>query len=391
VNLRQGLNPDLLFLTALQQQPAVEHGASWDKVCDLASRHQLETWLNPHVARANDAGVRSKCMEQLSISSRGAAQHNLQLAGEMLRLVARFSDSGVRAVPFKGPCLEALVHGKLGCRPMQDLDFFLPRAHLAKACEILRADGYLPALDLPADRVESYSRQLSQIPFQRPRGGAAVDLHHELMPRAFHFPLAFESVASRLAPVAVCGRQVQTLDRTDLLLVLCAHHAKHGWDHLRWLYEIVALIAKRPELDWDVVFQRAAELRALRLLSLGLYLGFEVLRCPLPNDVLTRIRSDPVVVKLAQEVVRQWAGPSRGPRSGIRLFRFHVMMREHIPDGIRYANALMFAPTPADWKSLPLPQALSFLYYPWRQLRLLWKYAIRAVGFRSGGPRTRRS
>ena len=385
MNLRQDLNPDLLFLTALQQQPAVDHGASWDKVCDLASRHQLETWLNPHVARAKDAGVRSNSIEQLSISCRGAAQHNLQLAGEMLRLVARFSENGIHAVPFKGPCLEALVHGKLGCRPMQDLDFFVPHAHLAKASAILREDGYLLALELPAGRVESYTRQLRQIPFQRPRDGVAVDLHHELMPRAFHFPLSFESVASRLAPVDVCGRPVQTLDRTDLLLVLCAHHAKHGWEHLRWLYEIVAVIAKRSEFDWDKLFQRATELRALRILSLGLYLGSEVLRCPLPSDVLTRIRSDPVVVKLAREVVRPWADPSQGRRSGIRLFRFHVMLREHIPDGIRYANALMFAPTVADWRSLPLPQALSFLYYPWRQVRLLWKYATRAAGFRSSG------
>ena len=375
MSLLEQLGPELRFLASLRGKPSIPAGMSSERLWPLIARHQLETWLEPVISAWESEGIDAQAVSEFRAKNRSMAMRNLHLAGEMLRLLGRLRVKKITAIAYKGPTLEALVHGKLGCRKIQDLDFILPQADIAQAREMLGEDGYRVSLDLAPAQQETYAAQLGEVALYRPQDQMLVELHSQLAPTAFYFPLAFQAIACRLGTVAISGHEVPTLGREDLLLVLCAHHAKHGWTCLRWLYEVAGVLDGGALRDWDVLVARARELRSVRLLLLGIYLVEQILGYPVPAQVLREIQSDRALPSLAEEVVRLWTRPEGEQRQGLRLFLFHIKLRESFADGLRYAAFTAFAPNVADWQALRLPAGFAFLYYPFRMLRLAWKYA----------------
>jgi hypothetical protein len=126
------------------------------------------------------------------------------------------------------------------------------------------------------------------------------------------------------------------------------------------------------------------------MLSVGLYLASGLLGATLPEKVLQRIQSDPVIEKLATSVCKRLFCDPDGPRDiseipvgmedlPISLIHFHLRSRERLQDRIRYClyfASLTMTPTKKDRAFLRLPAFLSFLYYLLRPFRLAGEYGF---------------
>ncbi len=334
----------------------------------LAERHGLVPLLHHHLGVPGALPVPER--QRLVSLARNSAMVNLALVAELHRLLDDLDASAIPVVPYKGPALAASLYGNFTLREFRDLDLLVRPSDVPRIQELLMRRGYLsegtPA-GLPLSLV---LREACEIQFCRRRGRAVVEVHWALMP-GYLMSGMDEGVWERLVPSVLGHRQVRALSTEDLLVFLCAHGAKHGWERISWLTDVAECVSSAAALDWDAVMMRARETRARRALGLGLLLARDLLDAPVPGDVLDRpdlSARDPSLRALANSVLARWdAGQPLRARDTVR---FHLATRDGAGDRVRYLALRAVNLNEHDWGLMALPPALAGLYYPLRLVRL---------------------
>jgi hypothetical protein len=217
------------------------------------------------------------------------------------------------------------------------------------------------------------------------RASTLVELHADVKPGHFSFFLDLDpffnpqAEDSRWQKVVLLGRPVPTLAPEDLLLLLCAHGAKHLWQDLRWVCDIAELLRGQPGLDWRRVCEEARALHGERMLLLGLALAERLLDAPVLEGLGRRARAEPVVRSLVAQTVGRMFGPASGWRRAWEELAFPVRVRERRRDAFRFYFRRAVTPTTEDWAAWRLPPALAFVYPLLRPWRLALKYGRRLL------------
>lgn len=284
---------------------------------------------------------------------------SLLFAGELLRLLDLFDRHSIAALPFKGPVLADLLYGDIAARDYCDLDILVAKPDVGKTIDALLAAGY--ATDLPSDpgQRKAYLRARYEIHFVSPGGAIPVEIHQSFLPPAYGFALE-----PRLQRRIFFGREIQSLGTADLLLLLCAHGAKHGWSEPSLIRDLARLLeVSAEELRWPDLLRDAAAIGARRMLLLGAYLAAQ-LNAPVPAEILRQAQQDRSVVRLAGRIR---TGAAEDPR-------YFIQARERFGDKLACCARLAFTPNEEDYTFLPLPAILSPLYYPLHAVRVAGKY-----------------
>jgi len=344
----------------------------WDRVRAAAGLHgvmpplarALETW-------AHDA-VPPEVLQRLHDEALASGHRSLRLAGDLVTIIDRLGSAGIPVLAFKGPTLAVLAYGDLGLRPCRDLDLLVHGRSLPAAERLVSALGY-QAAPSPFGLLTG----LNQRTYTR-NDGEIVELHWAMAPAEFPSPLDEDGLWARPEPVQLGTHTVYTLGVEDLALFLCAHGAKHLWERLSWVCDIAALLARRPDLDWDAVLTSARQRGAERMVLLALHLADDLLGAPVPEAAHERLRGDPAVRALGERVrIRMFAGPHPPTVWERRAFYWRVRERWH--DRLRDFARALFTPTEPDWQVVRFPDSLFTLYYLIRPLRLAVKYGSRLL------------
>jgi hypothetical protein len=175
------------------------------------------------------------------------------------------------------------------------MDFLVPQAAAEQAERILQDLSYIVAEKYqPYDRYRpGYHHHLA--PHHRPERGVQVDVHWDLAPPRFAFPVDVEGLWQRATTGQIAERTVQMLAPEDLLLHLVLHLSaidlfQTGLRHLVDLAEVVRHFG--AQLDWEEVSARAASWEASRYAYLVLRVVQELLGVPLPETALQRLRPE---------------------------------------------------------------------------------------------------
>jgi len=332
----------------------------WEGLLDQALRHRVAPLLYRNLRDACPTLPPPVVLERLRRHCAAMEQRNLLLAMELVRLVRLFGARGIAVIPFKGPLLAAALYGRLALRPFGDLDLLVHRDDAPRAHRLLLAEGYR-SRDTgwrPLERLFNYCRE-----YKHDARELYVEVHWDLADRSVTLPFNTPDLWERLERVPFSGGTVASLDPTDLLLMLCVHGSKHGWNVLTFVCDVAQCLARYPGIDHDVVRARARELGIERPLFLGLMLAARLLEAPVPAAVLdAAITADPALPALA-----------RGYLRGARHLRLRARWRDRLLGAptVAYhaANiAVQFAVLPSanDRAMVALPGRLSPLYYPLR-------------------------
>ena len=351
----------------------------WDYLLPAASRHGMTPLLYQYLKTARAGIVPETVLDQLRDSFHTITRHNLFLAGQLFDLLELFEANAIPAIPFKGPVLAVFAYGDLSLRQFVDLDIIVRRKDVLRSKELLVSRGYRPALQL--SRVEEKVFVLSDFenyPLKDTTGSFEVELHWGVT-RRLSIALDADRLHDCLIPVSVSGREIRTLRTEDLLLTLCVHGAVHFWERLAWVCDVAKLVAAHRSLEWERVLNQATALGCRRMLFLGLLLAGELLRAPVPKEILLRAHGDREAESLAEQVCREMFRDSRDPPSALERFRLEVRMRERLRDRVRHCLAIALTPRVQDAEFLPLPGPLSPLYYLVRPVRLLLQYGFGAA------------
>jgi Uncharacterised nucleotidyltransferase len=361
----------------------LQHDIDWGYLFRTASEHGITPLLYRHLNAIWPESVPKAALHQLRDNFDDNSRRNLFLAKELLDLLHLFETHEISAIPFKGPVLAASVYGNLTLREFSDLDLIIHKQHVAKARELLVSQGYRPQFALNDTQEAAFVRTYSAQSFLRDDGKVVVDLHWTMTSRDFSFPLDPERLWERPEAISLGGKEVLTLSQENLLLFLCVHGGKHGWERLGWICDIAEIIRSRKEMDWRTVMDQARALKSERMLFLGLYLASDLLEATLPEEVRVKVHSDPAVKSLATQVTERLF---REVSPGVfESWRFQVRIRDRLRDGCRYCFGLVMTPTGLELTLVPLPAVLFPLYYVLRPMRLVWKHGGRM--FRAGSQR----
>lgn len=344
----------------------LDAGVDWEVVMQAAPRHgvmpSVYRALVPALAPQLPASVR----DRMRCEAHGNAVRNYYLAAEMLRLCRLLEKHGVRALALKGPALASGVYGDLALRQFTDLDLLVRQGDLGAAFAALAADGF--RTKAPLKKIGGELPSGWEMTFVRERGLFKLDLHWRLSPSYFPFTPEGDELWARAVEVDLGSRCVSTLGPEDLMLFLCAHGAKHGWQSLSGVCD-VAQATRAYQYDWEALAARANSLGSLRILLLGVLLAHDLLGAAIPNALIEAARAEPSVQNGARTFCRYFHQLGANGPGLLQRWWIPLAMIPWRSARLRYALARAFLPATRDFDFVTLPYALSPLYYAIRPLR----------------------
>ena len=361
-------------------------GIDWKALFVLAETHAMLPLLHRHLGAAQVEGVPRPAQVELWARHEATARTNRAMATELVRVLGALGCAAVAAIAYKGPALAFALYGDVALREFCDLDILIRPRDVLRAKEALVALGYAPEYPLEAGVEAAFLRAPSQYHLgMRGANDMVVELHWKT---DADYPVERDDDAwwSSLASARLEERTVRTFAARELMLVLCLHGSKHGWERLAWLADVAEMIRQAPAIDWDWIFERATALGCRRRLALGLHLAQALLDAPLPEAVRHTVETYPGVAAIGREIRARLFTIGNAFREGPRALRFNLALYERKRDRISHVYNTLLAPSLVEWTRWPLPRALYFLYPPLRLARLVLKYSRRGPGQREAAP-----
>lgn len=345
----------------------------FDRLIELAREHGVLPLLCSQVLDA-DVALSSECLSQLRCEYYTNLAQNLAAVSELITLLAVFTENGIFALPFKGVALAQCMYGKIGLRPAGDLDLLINRTDLSTATEILIHRGYelrtvVQENGKPVD-VRTYEYH-----FERPSDGMIVELRWRLTQAHFQSDLGMDWLWPRKRTLTLLGAEVPAISPEDTLILLCLHGSKHGWSRLIWVRDVAQLLVRHPDLNWNKTARDASRFGLSRTLALGVSLSIEVGGVQVPQRTRRYLQRRPLMCTLAQHINHNLFDESK--RIPTARVPYHAQLLG-FRDRLRWRWSLRpWRPNQRDRDAMQFPQALNFLYYLIRPLRLARDYLQR--------------
>lgn len=337
----------------------VQQEINWDYLFATAQAHGLLPLLHKHLTDL----APTHFLSRLKRESVANSQNVLHLIAKQLRIYKLFKENNIPVALFKGPLLAQMAYGEISLRQAGDIDILINHRHFEHARALLESLGYEMSPRLTPAQLASHLSSHCELQFMRDEWFTVVDLHWDLAPRSFIFNLHADEVMSRLQSVSLAGTTVETFGPEDLVLYLSMHGAKHLWRRLEWIASLAEVLRATPELNWNLLVQRAEQAHATRMLALGLRLveKFSDQRIPLLNDSGMQRMADQVHEQLFNTF-------GAADSTETNLYNLRIMDRKR--DALISTLRAIFVPTLPDWQAVALPAPLHSLYYAFRPLRL---------------------
>ncbi len=364
-------------LNELEQERLQElshRDVDWKQFFNLADFHRTFALVYRQLRKHCSDFLPEQIMESAQSRMRRQGMENLVMVGVLVKVFAALEAHGIQAVPFKGPVFAEAVFGDLALRNYCDLDILIPEADLPRAVEAIRKEGFTPLFPLENSQLKVLAKTDNEYPLRHRLNGIVIDLQWELTGGYSSHPLHLDTLMPNLTSFDFLGRSVSVFGQEDLLVYLCIHGNQHVWEQLDQVCCVAETIRTSKNLDWNMVWVRAGELRVGRMVRIGLFLAASLLGAEPPADVMSAIKRDRQAIILAEERARNLAQPLSGKGKGQvsrRFILYHWKSLDSPWQVIRYGCHILFVPTRYDWERLPLPAWMSPLHYIYRPLRLI--------------------
>ena len=308
----------------------------WRYVIEKADQHRIAPLLWRSLNLAGPELIPPEVLKRLRTYADTIAQYNLYRTRELLNLVRLFEMHEILVLPFKGPCLSVSAYNNLGLRDYGDLDVLIRPRDVLRASNLLTARGYqVVSSSLRRANEPSFSARNKDLLFDSSDGRVRVELHWRLSGRHFDFPIDLDEVWASSRRMLLAGKTIRTLEPEDLLLYLCLHGSRHGWERVLWICDVAELIRVETSVDWPRVRARATSLGCERTLALGLRLAQDLLGTELSPELQQFANSDPYVETLTHRT-RQTLFEEGKPGQDIRYwYGIHLKLRERLRDRVR--------------------------------------------------------
>ncbi len=344
---------------------------SWDLLFETARRNGVLQLLGPAMDALPLESVPGAARLGFETEVRDLGIWNLELTGELVRVLDLLDSHGVRALPYKGPVLAQVAYGDLSLRSFTDLDVLLDADRVPDAIEILERDGYVAGWPWTHGQLRHLLRHGHDFALVKDER-FGVELQWAIGSRPHVVPRSVSALLDRAGSVRLAGRDVPTLDPTDQVVVLAIHGSIHLWSRLAWVCDFVEACTNVPGVDLAAALRLANGVRSRRMLLLAAAMAERILAVQVDEELAQLAAADENVVALVETLVPALLVPGRPDlRAAEARVGSRVRLADRRRDGVIGASRAAFTPNQSDWQSVPMPDGLFALYYPIRVARLL--------------------
>jgi hypothetical protein len=292
------------------------------------------------------------------------SENNQQLALQSLlmqhRMQKKLDKHGFKGFFLKGVKLSELYYGDPGIRHVMDLDVWVEERAIGPIAEWLFNQGYVSVPDirlLNTSQLNFIKRTDHDLQFMIEKVGMPriIELHWKLRGPLGGFNLTPD----------------KPMDEVDNFLYLCTHGTEHGWFRLKWLFDLPQIM-DRVNFDWDQVRERAIILDCLDHLEITFLVLESLLNEPIPEMIKSQLNSSKYGIQI-RYIHGAIASSSVFNDNDANRMAYLKYMASLSRKKNNWALILKYLTSPQDWKILPLPSSLFFLYFPLRPFLILWR------------------
>ena len=345
-----------------------ESELDWPSLPALAQAHGLLPVVHERLLETSavvPGAIRDHVREAVAQNARQA----LWLTQLLFDVSDLFRRHGIQAIPYKGPVLAQRLYGNVSARQYSDIDILVDATEVPRARALLEKAGFITDLQLSKREEQAYIAVGYEYTFHSLKNPNVLEVQWRVLPRYWAVDFETENFFQRLQHVDMGGKSMPTLGNEDLLLVLCAHAAKHAWSKLSWIRD-VAELSQAPDLDWERVLREAERLGIQRIVCTPFRLPKELLHTPVPPAVQRMIDTDPAGKRMADQTCRNLQAGAEPDLESLAYFRCMTQLRERRLDRLRFWWRLATTPGAGEWSLLRLPDFLFPLYRSVRVARL---------------------
>ena len=336
----------------------------WTAFAKVAVMHGLAGLAGHTLARVAPNLVPSDILAAFSQLISDTRQKNTALFAELALIVETLAKFQVPCVPFKGPVLALQCYGDLGLRAYRDLDILVKDETLGSVVLVLHELGYERNKDYTETQHQLIHRLQGQEIIFKKSTGTALEPHTRFTSAKLALDIDYEGIWNRTQEVCLLGHRMRTLAPEDEFLILAIHGGKELWWNIKWTSDLVAFLDAHPNLNWQVIFERARAQGCERMVLLAV----ELVRRFFAVSVLCageNIRATSDIEYLVNRVAMSWQkDESIGPVSNKALSLDRLRLHDGISRRIRYMAKTILLPSPEHVKMISLPDAMSFAYVP---------------------------
>lgn len=258
----------------------------------------------------------------------------------------------------KGVSLSEQYYGDAGLRHVMDIDCWLEEKALGPIGDWLFNEGYSSVPDirhLNARQFAFVQRTDHDLQFLTDKPGLpkVIELHWKL-----RGPLG----GFNLQPDA-------PMNEVDHFLYLCTHGTEHGWFRMKWLFDLPQII-DTVSFDWEAVRERAIVLDCLDHLEIAMTVLKEFLNEPIPKAISSRLQPHQYEshLRYIRQVIVVESTFNDNDTNRLAYFKYMLLLSRR---KFNWVLVLKYLTSHQDWKLLPLPKQLFFLYFPLRPFLVL--------------------
>jgi hypothetical protein len=359
----------------LEIPQGLRHRDDWHRALALAAAHGVLPLMSATIldhASAVPPAVAAFARERLDEN----VQRTLMLSLELRRVREGLAQAGIRSLALKGPALAERVYGAPYLRRCRDLDLLIEPTRLWRAHEVVQALGYRPFDPLPqldAAGQQGFLAQAQQAEYGHHSLDAAIDLQCRIAPPFVAAP-PFDALWARRATVELPGGPVDVLGGLDLLVALCLHGLRHGWERFQWVVDVAMAARQAEDGEWPAIRAEARRWQAHRALELGITLAARAAGLAPERPGLSWVGSDAASTRVAASAHDAlFRALPRWRRAWLNV-RVQFRAQQGARDRFAYLKALATTPTAADWLAWRLAPERSWAYLWLRPLRLVADY-----------------
>ncbi len=371
----------------------MENSLDWPRCRRMAAAHGVRALVHRRLTPWMQTIQVPDIWDQWTAECAAESRSNLARLVDLRRVLEAYDQKKIPVLVVKGPVLGVCLYGDIALRPFGDLDLVVPVEERERAMDCLEELGFIPQFHLTTSERTRFYRRYSEMNFTSAATGTLIDLHWELLSHRYRYAQILDGHWDRATAAQIGPVQLKTLSASDLFVFLLLHAAKHEWRCLGWLVDLAWLQAPRTPIVgdrsrpdqrqwdqlhwdgrcWDQLQSDAQRLGFGRIVTIGRRLGEKLfsnseIGCrneatanddPLVAEILAGMTPDVEVM----EPANHWPWQ-----------RIYWRALDRPTDRLRYGYDLLLAPTPLEWKTMPLPVGLTWLYPFVRVARLLAKY-----------------
>ncbi len=335
-------------------------------------RHRLEM-LYKKIQFQSEQALQVQHMLEKDLLAIRARQ--LALVHELTVVSKWLFEHSIDYLSFKGPVLSKIAYNDEFFRTGRDIDIIVPEDKVIEIQNFLFSRGFQSERpDKAGGKLfGKYLKMYTQAEYRHPKLKISIEIHWQLFNNRHLLPAKLHNLIDYKTEEIISNQKIAFLGMQYQFVYLCIHGTQHNWSRLFWLLDIAVMVQKYTEKSfYEGLVEQTHNLKAERSVGAAMSLIKELffVEIPEPLQEFINYKNVELLASNAMHAIDS-ARRKKMPLFGsLRIISTNLKMKAGVRYKIQYFIKQWISYH--DWKVLPLPAALFWLYFPLRPF--LWLY-----------------